>query len=134
MKSSIQKIFMNYTKKFISFTLIIALAIGLLQNIQHAIQISNLIWAALLYYFLLSYITFRITSSTVDKNNKTFITRTYSAIGIRLIFSIFPLIIYLFFYTGFELTFVMAYFLLYLLFTSFEIYFLVITLRPDSKK
>jgi len=125
---------MNYTKKFISFTIIIAIVILLIQNFQHTIQVSNLIWAALLYYFLLSYITFRITSSTVDKNNKTFITRTYSAIGIRLIFSIFPLIIYLFFYAGFELTFVMAYFLLYLLFTSFEIYFLVITLRPDSKK
>ena len=125
---------MNYTKKFISFTIILAIVIGLLQNLQHTIHISNLIWAALLYYFSLSYITFRITSSTVDKSNKTFITRTYSAIGIRLIFSIFPLIIYMFFYADIEVPFVISYFLLYLLFTSFEIYFLVITLRPDSKK
>ncbi len=125
---------MNYIKNLISLTLIIALIFFAAQNLQTKIHLSNLIWPALIYFLVLSYITFRITSSTVDKNNKTFITRTYSAIGIRLIFSIFPLIIYLFFYTGFELTFVLAYFLLYLLFTSFEIYFLVITLRPDSKK
>ena len=125
---------MNYIKNLISLTLIIALIFFAAQNLQTKIHLSNLIWPALIYFLILSYITFRITSSTVDKNNKTFITRTYSAIGIRLIFSIFPLIIYLFFYTGFELTFVLAYFLLYLLFTSFEIYFLVITLRPDSKK
>jgi len=125
---------MNYIKNLISLTLIIALIFFSAQNLQTKIHLSNLIWPALIYFLVLSYITFRITSSTVDKNNKTFITRTYSAIGIRLIFSIFPLIIYLFFYTGFELTFVLAYFLLYLLFTSFEIYFLVITLRPDSKK
>jgi hypothetical protein len=125
---------MKYTKNLITLTLIIAAVILLVQQMQSKIVISNLIWPAVIYFFFLSYITFRITASTVDKNNKTFITRTYSAIGIRLIFSIFPLIIYLFFYTGFELTFVLAYFLLYLLFTSFEIYFLVITLRPDSKK
>jgi len=125
---------MNYIKNLISLTLIIAFIIFAAQTLQTKIHLSNLIWPALIYFLVLSYITFRITSSTVDKNNKTFITRTYSAIGIRLIFSIFPLIIYLFFYTGFELTFVLAYFLLYLLFTSFEIYFLVITLRPDSKK
>jgi hypothetical protein len=125
---------MNYIKNLFSLTLIIALIIFAAQNLQTKIHLSNLIWPALIYFLVLSYITFRITSSTIDKNNKTFITRTYSAIGIRLIFSIFPLIIYLFFYTGFELTFVLAYFLLYLLFTSFEIYFLVITLRPDSKK
>ena len=125
---------MNYNKTFLYFSFAVALLILLFQTLQSKIQLSNLIWPALLWFMLLSYITFLITSSTKDKNNKTFITRTYSAIGIRLIFSVFPLIIYLFFYPSFELTLVMAYFLLYLLFTSFEIYFLVITLRPDSKK
>ena len=106
---------MNYYKKLITLTLVIAIMFAVLQTIQNTIHLSFLIWPALIYFLILSYVTFRITSSTVDKNNKTFITRTYSAIGIRLIFSIFPLIIYLFFYTGFELSFVLAYFLLYLL-------------------
>jgi hypothetical protein len=105
-----------------------------MQNAQQKFVLPNLVWAALLYYFLLSLVTGLITQSGMQKNNKTFITRTYSAIGIRFIFSIFPLFIYLLFSHSREVPFMVGYILLYFLFTSFEIYFLVITLRPNSKK
>jgi len=61
-------------------------------------------------------------------------SRTYSSIGIRLVFSIFPLLIYLLFSPEHDFPLIIAYILLYFFFTSFEIYMLVVNLRPDSKK
>lgn len=124
----------RFTKSLLLFSIVLSCLIGLVQSAQQTIVLNNLVWIALLYYVLLSYITFRITHSSIQKDNKTFITRTYSAIGIRFIFSLFPLLIYLLFSSNKELPFVIAYLLLYLLFTSFEIYFLVVNLRPDFKK
>ncbi len=124
----------SFIKTLFIFSLIIACLTGIMQNAQQKFVLPNLVWAALIYYFLLSLVTGLITQSGMQKNNKTFITRTYSAIGIRFIFSIFPLFIYLLFSPSREVSFMVAYILLYFLFTSFEIYFLVITLRPNSKK
>lgn len=123
-----------FFKKLSSFTVFLACLILIIQNFQDKLVLGNLIWASLLYYYLLSLSTGLITISGMKKNNKTFITRTYSSIGIRFIFSIFPLAIYLFFSATQEIPLIVAYLLLYFLYTSFEIYFLVITLRPDSKK
>lgn len=124
----------HFTKALLFITICCACAIGLLQNGQQYFELNNLIWLALLYYLLLSYTTFRITHSSVKKDNKTFITRVYSAVGIRIIFSLFPLLIYLLFSPHKELPFIAGYLLMYLLFTSFEIYFVMVNLRPDSKK
>ena len=123
-----------FLKSLIFFTVVIACFIGIMQNLQHKFVLNNLVWTALVYYFLLSWATGLITQSGMNKSNKTFITRMYSAIGIRFVFSIFPLLIYLLFIPDREMPFIIAYILMYFLFTSFEIYFLVITLRPDSKK
>lgn len=124
----------HFTKTLLLLALCCACLIGLVQLGQHAFVLGHLIWVALIYYVLLSYITFRITHSSVKKDNKTFVTRVYSAMGIRFLFSLFPLILYVLFSVSVSLPFVIAYLLFYLLFTSFEIYFVIITLRPDFKK
>ena len=124
----------HFTKTLLVLTLCCACVIGLIQTAQHFFVLSHLIWLALLYYALLSYITFRITHSSVNKDNKTFVTRTYSAMGIRFLFSLFPLVLYVLFSASVSLPFVVAYLLFNLLFTYFEIYFVIITLRPDFKK
>jgi hypothetical protein len=124
----------QFTKALLLITICCACLIGLLQTAQQQFEVNNLVWVSLLYYVLLSYILFRITYSSITKDNKTFITRVYSAVGIRFIFSLSPLLIYLLFSPNKELSFIVSYLLLYLLFTSFEIYFLVVNLRPDFKK
>jgi len=104
------------------------------QQLQSQIILNNLVWLALVYFFLLTSATYKITNSGLPKDNKTFITRTYSAIGIRFIFSIFPLFIYLIFSPERQLSFAVVYLFLYFFYTAFEIYFLVVNLRPDLKK
>ncbi len=124
----------SFTKRFSAFSAAIALLLYLVQIGQNKFELSYLVWLAYIYFMLLSLATFFITRSGIKKDNKTFITRTYGAIGIRFIFSIFPLLIYLLFNPAKEMPFIVTYVLLYFLYTSFEIYFLVVNLRPDFKK
>ncbi|MDZ4668102.1 MAG: hypothetical protein SGJ00_09470 [bacterium] len=118
------------------FILTGVLGLGILgfQQLQNSVALGNLVWVALLYFLLLTLVTYSITQSGLPKDNKTFITRTYSAIGIRFVFSIFPLFIYLIFSPERQLSFAVVYLLLYFFYTAFEIYYLVVNLRPDLKK
>ncbi len=118
----------------IVLTLVLALLLAGFQNFQQQIVVSNLAWVALAYFYLLTIVTYLITNSALPKDNKTFIYRTYGAIGIRFVFSIFPLFIYLIFSPERQLSFAVVYLFLYFFYTAFEIYFLVVNLRPDLKK
>jgi len=121
----------KYYINLAGFSLIVGLILFL------AIQkfsIPNLIWLAYIYGILLSVATYLIAKSGIKKDNKTFLTRIYGSIGIRLIFSIFPIFIYLLFSNVKSVSFVISYVLLYFFYTSFEIYHLVLNLQPDLKK
>src|SRR4051812_47525071 len=102
-----------FLKRLSVLAFLVAGILFCIQHFQKKVVLGDMVWAALFYFFLLSVSTWAITRSGLSKNNKTFITRTYSAIGIRFIFSIFPLAIYLFFYPVLEIPFIIAYVLLY---------------------
>jgi len=55
-------------------------------------------------------------------------------LGIRMFFSIAFLLLYLFFSSKIEISFILYYLLGYLFFVGFEIYLLLSNLRPDLKK
>lgn len=123
-----------FLKKLSVFTLSVAVLIVAVQQVISKYPISNSAFILLAYYYALSFATGMITHSGLKKDNKTFMTRTYSAIGIRFVFSIFPLLIYLLFSNSRDFALIVVYILLYFFYTSFEIYFLVVNLRPDYKK
>lgn len=124
----------NFNKNLFLLTAICAVLILAFQLLQNKLVLNSLVWIALIYFFSLTWITFKIANSALGKDNKTFITRIYSAIGIRFIFSIFPLLIYLLFYPVREMPFIISYLLLYFFYTAFEIYYLVVNLRPELKQ
>jgi len=124
----------KFLLKLIIFTLIISVIVSVFQLVQFKIQLGNLIWPTLAYYALLSFLSYIISSSGIGKDNKTFLFRFYSSIMMRIIFSLFPLGIYLWISSDRNISFIISYILLYFVYTAFEIYFLVVTLRPDLKK
>jgi hypothetical protein len=124
----------NFHKSLVALTLICGLLIFAFQSFQSKWVLDSLVWISLFYFFCLTWLTFKIANSGFKKDNKTFITRIYGAIGIRFIFSISPLIIYLIFYPKREMPFIIAYLLLYFFYTAFEIYYLVVNLRPELKQ
>ena len=123
-----------FFKKLSIFTLSVGVVILAVQQVLTKYPITNYAFILLAYYYALSFATGMITHSGLKKDNKTFMSRTYSAIGIRFVFSIFPLLIYLLFSNSRDLALIVVYILLYFFYTSFEIYFLVVNLRPDYKK
>jgi hypothetical protein len=124
----------RFSKSINVITLILAGGILIFKGAQEKIPLSNLVWLALIYFYFMSLVIYFISKSGLKKDNKTFITRIYSSIGIRFIFSLSPLLIYLFFSSTKELSFIISYLLLYFFYTAFEIYFLVVNLRPDLNK
>lgn len=124
----------RFSKSINALTLLLAGAILIFKGVQDKIELNNLVWIALFYFYFLSIAIYFISKSGLKKDNKTFITRIYSSIGIRFIFSLSPLLIYLFFIPNKELSFIISYLLLYFFYTAFEIYFLVVNLRPDLNK
>lgn len=124
----------NFYSRLILFSLFIAIVLFIIQSVQQKFVIDYLCWGALIYFFLLTIVIYKISYSALSKKNEIFLGRIYSAIGLRFVFSIFPLIIYMIFVTERQIPFIIVYLLLYFFYTAFEIYFLVVNLRPDSKK
>ncbi len=115
-------------------SMLLAAALWLLDFLNDSYSNSLLVWPALMYLYGMSCVIYLISHSGLKKDNKTFLTRIYSSIGIRFIFSLSPLLIYLFFMPSKDIYFIITYLFLYFFYTAFEIYFLVANLRPDSKK
>lgn len=126
--------FMRDLLRLVLFTAVIMVLMAIADGLWDKLHFSMMSWMAPLYYLLLTAITGLITGSGLKKDNKSFMTRTYASIGLRLVFSVFPLFIYLFTVGADDLDFIILFILLYFFYTSFEIYSLVVNLRPDSKK
>lgn len=124
----------NFYYRLTLFTVFLAVILFIIQSIQQKFVIDYLCWGALIYFSLLTIVIYKISYSALSKKNEIFLGRIYSAIGLRFVFSIFPLIIYMIFVTERQIPFIIVYLLLYFFYTAFEIYFLVVNLRPDSKK
>lgn len=123
------------TRQFYTKWLFLSAILALIAYLaQEKYAISFLIWAAFVYHALLALVTYYIANSGIKKDNKTFVTRIYGSIGIRFVFSIFPMLIYLLFSNVKEIPWVISYVLLYFFYTSFEIYCIVVNLRPDLKQ
>ncbi len=123
----------NFYKIISISSLLLAIILWLIDTLNNSYSNSLLVWPTLIYLYGMSCIIYYISHSGLKKDNKTFITRMYSSIGIRFIFSLSPLLIYLFFMPSKDIYFIITYLFLYFFYTAFEIYFLVANLRPDSK-
>lgn len=124
----------TFLRRLLLLTGLQAVALVMFQKLQQQYILNNLIWAALIYFALLTVIINRIALSGLHKDSRTFIKRVNGAIGIRLLFSLFPLILYFLFWPETSAVWVLTYLMMYFIFTTFEMYTLVANLRPDSNK
>jgi hypothetical protein len=91
------------------------------------------IWIMHVGFFLLTLILHQITSLGL-KNKKDFHVFYFISIALRFIFCIILVFIILKNSPNKPLNFLLNFFALYLIYTSFEIYFLLRNLRADLKK
>lgn len=122
--------------KFISRLLILGLIVGLLDIVYFYFTNEPeqvWYWSALLYYLLLGLIIGKRSHKAIANNsNSAFFMGIMSGTGIRMLFSIIFIAIYLIVSDIKSNLFIGYYLFLYLLFTIFEIYHLVHKLRTEK--
>ena len=122
--------------KFISRLLILGLIVGILDIIYfYFINEPEQVWywSALLYYLLLGLIIGKRSHKAIaNDSNSAFFMGIMSGTGIRMLFSIIFIAIYLIVSDIKSNLFIGYYLFSYLLFTIFEIYHLVHKLRTEK--
>ena len=122
--------------KFISRLLILGLIVGILDIVYFYFTNEPeqvWYWSALLYYLLLGLIIGKRSHKAIaNDSNSAFFMGIMSGTGIRMLFSIIFIAIYLIVSDIKSNMFVSYYLFLYLLFTIFEIYELVHKLRTEK--
>ena len=122
--------------KFISRLLILGLIVGILDIVYFYFTNEPeqvWYWSALLYYLLLGLIIGKRSHKAIaNDSNSAFFMGIMSGTGIRMLFSIIFIAIYLIVSDIKYNMFIGYYLFLYLLFTIFEIYQLVHKLRTEK--
>lgn len=122
--------------KFISRLLILGLIVGILDIVYFYFTNEPeqvWYWSVLLYYLLLGLIIGKRSHKAIaNDSNSAFFMGIMSGTGIRMLFSIIFIAIYLIFSDIKSNLFIGYYLFLYLLFTIFEIYHLVHKLRTEK--
>ena len=122
--------------KFISRLLILGLIVGILDIVYFYFTNEPeqvWYWSALLYYLLLGLIIGKRSHKAIaNDSNSAFFMGIMSGTGIRMLFSIIFIAIYLIVSYIKSTLFIGYYLFLYLLFTIFEIYHLVHKLRTEK--
>ncbi len=91
-------------------------------------------WASLSYYFVLGIVIgWKSQKAVLSKSNSRFFAGVMGSIGIRMLFCVVFLAIYLMVSDLKSNEFVVYYLILYLFYTIFEIYQLVSKLRPEKE-
>ena len=94
--------------------------------------INSWTWGALVFFAALTTLIYYFGMNALNKSQRTFTNAVYGGVGIRFIFSIFFIVIYLVVNELRDKIFIVEFLLLYLLFTMFEIYHLVSKLRTEK--
>ncbi|MCB9261258.1 MAG: hypothetical protein H6607_02625 [Flavobacteriales bacterium] len=125
-----------FKKFFPGLIMVTALSIAIIITIHtfmnKPIDVWN--WLSLAFFFLLTLGISTFHNRMTTSNNKTFMSLLYGSMGLRFIFSIFFIVIYLIYNEITDKLVVVIFLILYLLFTSFELFHLVTKLRAEKQR
>ena len=95
--------------------------------------ISNRFWIIQGFFALISILS-HVVSNLGLKTREQFHTFYLGSMAVRFIFSLFFILFSIVYLSGNKITYVANFFILYILYASFEIYHLLRNLRADSKR
>jgi hypothetical protein len=124
----------NFLKKLAVFSLIVGLLIGALQFYTGNQLVHTHVWWLFGFMVIVTALTFYISRLGVSYDSDNFQLYYFGSMGFRMILSIALIFIYVFMFSESELQFVLNFFVLYFLFTGFEIYSLLANFAPQLKK
>ncbi len=122
-----------YVQTLILFVLL-TIAIFVINTFASSGILSDYVWYINIFFLVLTWLTHWLSKKGVDGDPLDFSNYFLSASAIRLLLSAAILVGY-FYLVNFEnVTFLVNFFIIYLLYTGFEIITLLTNLRPNSKK
>jgi hypothetical protein len=124
----------NFLRNLLIFTGVVGLVIGALSYFTSNALVHPFIWYILGFFLLITGATFYITRLGISYDSDNFQLYYFGSMGFRMLLSIGVVFIYVYLFAENELQFVLNFFVLYFLFTGFEIFSLLANLRPHLKK
>ena len=125
---------MNFVRNLLVFSGVVGLGIGALSYFTADALVHAYVWYILAFFVLVTAGTFYITRLGISYDQDNFQLYYFGSMGFRMMLSIGVVFIYVYLFSENELQFVLNFFVLYFLFTGFEIYSLLANLRPNLKK
>ncbi|WP_347157471.1 hypothetical protein [Pontibacter chitinilyticus] len=125
---------MNFFRNLLIFSGIVGLVIGALAYFTGDALVHPYVWYVLAFFIFITAGTFYITRLGISYDNDNFQLYYFGSMGFRMMLSIGVVFIYVYLFSENELQFVLNFFVLYFLFTGFEIYSILANLRPNLKK
>lgn len=123
---------LRFFVRLLAYALLLSIVIYVLQ--QYTTLIPNGTWAVFGFFFGVSFLIFLLSYFVLKTSPATSIKLLIITLMIRLFLSFGFFVIYVSATGNTTVSFAVIFMILYLLFTVFENYHLVINLRPDSKK
>jgi hypothetical protein len=124
----------NFLRNLLVFTGVVGLVIGALSYFTGQALVHPFAWYILGFFLLITGATFYITRLGISYDSDNFQLYYFGSMGFRMLLSIGVVFIYVYLFAENELQFVLNFFVLYFLFTGFEIFSLLANLRPHLKK
>jgi FtsH-binding integral membrane protein len=124
----------SFTRKLIIITGVIALLISLLVYTTAYTIVHPYIWYMLAFFVFVTVFTFYITRKGFEEDEENFQLYYFGSMAFRVIMCLAVVFIYVFFTKERHFQFTLNFFVLYFIFTGFEIYGILTNLRPISKK
>ena len=124
---------MNFIRNLLIYTGVIGLATGLLYYMSGTELVHPYILYILAFFILITAGTFYLTRLGISYDSDNFQLYYFGSMGFRMMLSIGVVFVYVYLFSENELQFVFNFFVLYFLFTGFEIYSLLANLRPHLK-
>jgi hypothetical protein len=124
----------QFAKRLSVFSGIIILLIGALVYFSDYRLVHPYVWVILVFFIFITAFTFYVTWWGASQDQDNFQLYYFASMGFRLILSIGVIFGYIYLVRERQIQFVLNFFVLYFLYTAFEIYSLLSNLRPHSKK
>ena len=125
---------MRFYRNLAILTAVLIPLLAFVQQFTGDALVHAYIWYMLAFFVFVTAFAFYISNLGVEQDADNFQVYYFSAMGFRLVLSIGVIFAYIYIIGDNQLQFVLNFFILYFLFTGFEIYSLLANLRPHLKK
>ncbi|PSR54778.1 hypothetical protein AHMF7605_15325 [Adhaeribacter arboris] len=124
---------MPFFKSLILITGVIGLILGVLVYLQGYNWVHPYIWYIMLFFLIVTGFTYYIVNAGSKNDPGNFQMYYLGSTLFRVLMCMGVIFVYVYFATERELQFTLNFFLLYFIYTGFEIYHILTNLRRNSK-